>query len=375
MDMKSKILFLLLIGILFIGTPAKAEETEPCTNFPLIKGIVSYPDGSPATEATVTAYVNGMDSGYVISGLSSGGYAISPGNVPKSGSVEVTLVATDKVGYSLGSKKVTIACGETKEDIHIRLSEPDSEDEIFCGGGVKCECGDVLISSHTMDYDLENCSGTGGILVDRAGIILDCAGHIINGTGSGSGIYLHSKTKNTIRNCTINGFEYGIHLYSSKNNSIINSTITSNDYGVYILGDSIFNKLMGNEISNNTYGVFFKYDGYFNDLTSNTICSNTKKDIYDLGSNSDSVLDNNNTCDTTHNWNDYGSIKCTDKCTGDEYDSEQLVCFWMDCINQQCSAFNPEPQYNRIMVHDYNYLMESYRCFLGLNQNCNQIIY
>ena len=54
-----------------------------------------------------------------------------------------------------------------------------------------------------------------GIVVAADDAVLDCAGHIISGTGAGHGVESVDHKNVTIKNCVIQGFESGIYLAST----------------------------------------------------------------------------------------------------------------------------------------------------------------
>ena len=128
-----------------------------------------------------------------------------------------------------------------------------------------------------------------------------------------SGIYLDLWcTNNSIANNMVHSNNVsGIYLRWSTNNGIINNTVYSNNNsGIYLDWNSTSNNLINNNITDNAKnGVYFSSSSNDNDLTSNSICENGI-DINDSGSNSG----DDNTCDTTSNWNDTGAEGCTNCC-------------------------------------------------------------
>ena len=149
-----------------------------------------------------------------------------------------------------------------------------------CGGGVQCNCGDILTSSQTMWYDLTNCAN--GLTIAGYDITLDCAGHKIYSSGPPSGGYGIRTTwsDDIIKNCEIRGYEKGIWLFAVSNNTLVENTLYDNIYGVYIDQNSY--TYFGNNITNNTittynfglgiydYGIYL-YTSYNNTLSGNTL--------------------------------------------------------------------------------------------------------
>lgn len=137
-------------------------------------------------------------------------------------------------------------------------------------------------------------------------VILDCQGHIIDGTipTGAYGIYVYrdseTATNITIKNCILTDWSNGIYLYystnntiinstfdfnsdaniyfeSSNNNSIINSTISNSNNGIELVNSS-YNTIVNSNISFNTYyGIYLSYD------SNNTIINSTVNSNYDTG--------------------------------------------------------------------------------------------
>ncbi|MEM2972356.1 MAG: PKD domain-containing protein [Candidatus Bathyarchaeia archaeon] len=122
----------------------------------------------------------------------------------------------------------------------------------------------------TLDKIIYNFTGdfSGSIVIERDNIILDGAGHVLQGTDVGVGIYLSDRNNVTIKNVNIKNFECGVWFDRSYYNNIINSSIMTNLYGVRFCSSSHSNILMSN-IKNNAYGVWFDYSSYNNILRSN----------------------------------------------------------------------------------------------------------
>jgi len=192
-----------------------------------------------------------------------------------------------------------------------------------------------------------------------------------------AGIYLYSSSNNILTNNTANSNSYGIYLdSSSNNNTLTNNTANDNNESGIFLWTSSYNHFSANTIINNSqpctdpfgfgYGVGkcgaihlfvtstnntftdnlvtsnYKHGLFVNDTAStgniintNQLCSNNQSggayyDIYD----EDSTTGNNNTCQTTYNYNDTGktetgcAFSCCDR-DGDGYNS--TACGGTDC--------------------------------------------
>jgi len=112
------------------------------------------------------------------------------------------------------------------------------------------KCGDIVIYDMTLNEDLNACSGD-GLLIENDGVILDCNGHSIIGTGTGNGINLNSRSNVVIKNCIIEGFDTGINLVDSENNEFIDNIFVNNDVNAYEDADS--NNNVWNEVDKGNY--------------------------------------------------------------------------------------------------------------------------
>ncbi|MEA1864319.1 MAG: CARDB domain-containing protein [Euryarchaeota archaeon] len=158
------------------------------------------------------------------------------------------------------------------------------------------------------------------IIFGADNVVFDGDGHKIDGDDKGefeSGIAMTGKSGNTIKNCVITDFESGVTLYGSSNNKIYDNKINSNYYdGIWISEKSNSNSIYDNLIEDNgKYGVFFSSNSNGNTFSENVVCSNPT-DIHDGDQNSG----DENSCETTYNWNDVGTQGCTYDCTVEKPD-------------------------------------------------------
>ncbi len=131
------------------------------------------------------------------------------------------------------------------------------------------------------------------------GITLDCDGHTITGTGTGSGVFLNNVDNVTVMNCTITNFSDGILLEGSNNNTIWNNTITDvDDDGIDLCGSN------DNDIKNNTIinanddGITLDDDNDDNDIEGNTIRNSGSDGIFLEDDFDDNNILNNNIFDS-----------------------------------------------------------------------------
>jgi parallel beta-helix repeat protein len=91
------------------------------------------------------------------------------------------------------------------------------------------------------------------VIVQRGNIIIDGNGYVLQGAGSGNGIFWSDINNVTIRNMQIKNFEYGIKIRDSRNNNIYRNDITNNLYHGISIWESSYNSIYENSIINNGY--------------------------------------------------------------------------------------------------------------------------
>jgi len=112
------------------------------------------------------------------------------------------------------------------------------------------------------------------LVVEKDNIVVDGAGHTLQGTGSGKGIDLSDRNTVTIQNVEIKEFNDGIWLFEASNNSLIGNSITANNqWGIRLAGSSN-NTVSGNTITNNDYGGIVVMTSDNNTISGNTITNN-----------------------------------------------------------------------------------------------------
>jgi len=123
------------------------------------------------------------------------------------------------------------------------------------------ECGQTIAGDapnpvfYALSGNIGPCSGNGVNIIQFA--LLNCQGHSITGSGTGSGIEINIMGFSTVSNCTVSNFNSGIYLNSS-NNQAIGNTLTGNYYGIQIGNPATSNIITGNNANNNNfYGIYF----------------------------------------------------------------------------------------------------------------------
>ena len=117
--------------------------------------------------------------------------------------------------------------------------------------------GAPIMTTDNMTYilmDNINITAGDGLVIERDSIILDGAGHIIQGHGNGAGISLSNRVNVTIKNVSIKRFYYGMYIHYSNNNIIYGNTIIENSKGI-TLDHSLNNKIYHNNFINNTQQI------------------------------------------------------------------------------------------------------------------------
>ena len=177
-----------------------------------------------------------------------------------------------------------------------------------CGGAVECNCGDTLIESHTMWYDLMDCPED-GLIIGADSITLDCNGHLIDGnTGGDAGLRLNGRFYVTVKNCNLRDFFTGIYMFSSSNNVLSNNIIYNNNRGIHLVYDSNNNILSDNKVSSEHQGLGIFLEGSsYNTLSGNIANRNYPDGIRLWHSSHNNLLGNTANDNRTgiHLW--YGS--------------------------------------------------------------------
>ena len=143
-------------------------------------------------------------------------------------------------------------------------------------------------------------TGTICINITSSDVVLDGRGFSLNGVGSDNeyGVYLNpgSTLQNvTVKNLTVNGWDYGIYLGNAQNATIENDTVTKNEYGIYLASYSSNNTIADNNAGSNDYGIYLDYSSG-NTLRNNSMSGNS----YNFGIDGGSYSDFDNDIDTSN---------------------------------------------------------------------------
>jgi len=157
------------------------------------------------------------------------------------------------------------------------------------------------------------------VVVERDNIVVDGAGNVLQGSGSGNGVYWSGAKNVTIKNTNIKNFQIGVYLKSTSSNLIHGNNITNNYpayrncIGIYLRDspknnisennitkndDSIMldwsasNSIYGNSITNNGHGIYL-YLSKYNSISRNSITSSNYYGIWLKGSSNNNISENN----------------------------------------------------------------------------------
>jgi len=133
------------------------------------------------------------------------------------------------------------------------------------------------------------------VMVQRGNIIVDGNGYVLQGAGSGNGIFWSDINNVTIRNMQIKNFECGIKIRNSRNNNIYRNDITNNLYHGISIWESSYNSIYENSIINNGYqGIELNSHSDCNIIYRNNIKNNGGCGIrLDWCCNNNNIYENN----------------------------------------------------------------------------------
>ncbi len=192
------------------------------------------------------------------------------------------------------------------------------------------DCGEVIDTSTTLTSDLLNSTGGNlcpqhGLIINASDIVLDCAGHSINGQNASNtyGVYVGSFSNVTIKNCMIDPYEYGILLNGTTASIVENNTINDTaGAGIWVINSANNNTLRNNELISNSVGVNLTGATntlvYYNNFTNSTVLqaySDSATNLFNITNGTSCAL-----CARGNNWSDIfsNSINISDS-NSDDY--------------------------------------------------------
>jgi len=133
------------------------------------------------------------------------------------------------------------------------------------------------------------------IVVEKDNIVVDGAGYTLQGTGTGTGVYLSGRSKVTIKNVEIKAFGWGIRLVSPSSDNIISgNNITNNEWSAISLEESSNNNtISGNNIATINYYAVDLYKSSHNCISGNNVTANGVLGIRLYESSNNNITGNN----------------------------------------------------------------------------------
>jgi parallel beta-helix repeat protein len=132
------------------------------------------------------------------------------------------------------------------------------------------------------------------IVIEKDNIVLDGAGHAIQGSGGGNGIEMAGRNNVTIKNVEVRGFYQGIMIYnSSRNNNVFNVRAISNSYAGIRVDSSTNNNVTGNTVTGGDEGIELSGDGGNNLVVRNDIEGNEFYGVNLISASNNFVRSNN----------------------------------------------------------------------------------
>jgi len=137
----------------------------------------------------------------------------------------------------------------------------------------------------------------GNIIVQGDNVVINGAGHTLQGTGVEIGIDLSGRTNVTIQNMVIKTFDDALYLYSANQITISGTSITDSTDGIRV-SDSSNNSIYENNITGNSYEGIYILASSNNTISENNITANTGDGVYVWGSSNNTIFENN----ISNNW-------------------------------------------------------------------------
>jgi parallel beta-helix repeat protein len=226
--------------------------------------------------------------------------------------------------------------------LNIQLAKADGTITINADGSISPSAAPISTVDN-VTYVLTGNIVNGSIVIQRDNIVLDGAGHTVQGTGvlNSVGIDLTGTKSVTVENTQIENFFDGIRVWFSSSSNINRNNITANSYdgievgqssnNISIVGNNVTannedgivldsfsgnssisgnnvtanngygielyyssnNSINGNKITNNTYGFRADFSSS-NTISGNSITANSYEGIYLLDSSSNNTISGNN---------------------------------------------------------------------------------
>jgi parallel beta-helix repeat protein len=130
--------------------------------------------------------------------------------------------------------------GEDPPELVLRFAAPPSgtPDPPAPPVPAVVRCGEVLTRSTLVTNDLAECPGD-GLVIGAPRVIVDLAGHTIDGVGLGAGVLNDGFASVTVRNGTLQDFDHGVVLLSETESNVVEGlTLRENELAAVRLFDA-----------------------------------------------------------------------------------------------------------------------------------------
>jgi len=156
----------------------------------------------------------------------------------------------------------------------VKIVEASGTIYIKADGSVDPPTANITNVDNATYYLTDNINAS--ITVKRDNIVIDGAGHTLQGTGTwdSKGMDLSDRSNVTIKNMEIKAFDYGIWLNQSSNNIIQGNNITNNTWAGIELRVSSSNTISGNNIKDNSCAGIIQRSSNNNTISGNNIADN-----------------------------------------------------------------------------------------------------
>ncbi len=161
------------------------------------------------------------------------------------------------------------------------------------------DCGlvgiwDATTKTCTLTQDLSET-----VQIDANGITLNCANHVISGTGGSTGILVFFTNGVTVENCEVQNFGTGIRIDSSISCHVINNFVHNSSTGI-LLRSSAGSMLIDNFVSDGFFGIILFFRNSSTTMIGNTMTNNTANFFIKSslpGGQYENTIDTSNTVD------------------------------------------------------------------------------
>jgi parallel beta-helix repeat protein len=149
-------------------------------------------------------------------------------------------------------------------------------------------CGQVLRASTTLTNNLAGCAGD-ALVIGASGITVDLNGHVVQGTGLGTGIRNGGHADVTIRNGSVLNFDYGVVLHAGTvRNAVTNLNLSGNEWAAIQLENASGNHVAQNVVSDSSdVGIRVANGSLSNVIVGNSLSAAGASEgfVIELGSN------------------------------------------------------------------------------------------